>query len=354
MEYNRHALLDILNKYLDAKWIEDAKDDWRRLENSSEDYVAVDYSYYNVIYQNCYFAAVNDICIDFSVVIYNGGVPVGIWPLSLYKKAGVAKLGPWGSDLLAPLLVECHYNVERKRKLIEKCILALEEIGNLYKINHIVSKQQLMQDGLNIWCQKLLEHGWITNKISNECFLDLGGTEDEILSRIRRTNKYSISKANELWKKGIICNANSEVEINNAFEAFRKLHIEVAGRETRSVNTWNLQRDAVVNGNDFVIMLYDFSDKLIGASLYTTTGSEGSYAVAAYDRSLFDKPVGHISQWLAILHMRELGIKWYHVGTRFYENDWNHPTDKEVAIGHFKEGWATHIFPRIFLEKLYK
>ena len=125
----------------------------------------------------------------------------------------------------------------------------------------------------------------------------------------------------------------------------------MAGRETRSIETWNLQKEAVIHKDDFVILLFDSYEKLIGASLYTTTGTEGSYAVAAYDRSLFDQPVGHISQWLAILHMKELGIKWYHVGTRFYEKDWNAPSEKEVAIGHFKEGWATNLFPKLFLEK---
>lgn len=351
LQYSQQDLLDILKKYIDVQCMEDAKNDWLKMEATHSDYVSVDYSYYNVIYQNCYFQAINDVFVDFSVVIYNGGVPVGIWPLSISRKGNEIQLGSWGADLLAPLLVDCKYNIEKQRKLIEKCILAIQDIADTYGVKHITCKQQLMQDGINIWTQKLFEHGWSCNRISNECYLNLAGTEEQILARIRRTNRYSIQKADGLWRHKLICKVNStREEIEQTFEAFRDLHIEVAGRETRSIETWNLQRDAVTNNDDFVILLFDSMDKLIGASLYTTTGTEGSYAVAAYDRSLFDQPVGHISQWLAILHMKELGIKWYHVGTRFYEKDWNEPTEKEVAIGHFKEGWATNIFPRMFLE----
>lgn len=55
-------------------------------------------------------------------------------------------------------------------------------------------------------------------------------------------------------------------------------------------------------------------------------------------------PVSHLSQWIAICYMKEKNIKNYYIGRRPYKCDWNNPTEKEIAIGHFKEGFATRIY----------
>ena len=93
-----------------------------------------------------------------------------------------------------------------------------------------------------------------------------------------------------------------------------------------------------------IVNLYDEKDHLIGASLFEINATAGSYGVGAYVRSLFDKPVAHISQWIAIKYMKSIGIRWYYVGRRSYPKDRPVPTEKEVSIGHFKEGFATNFY----------
>lgn len=86
---------------------------------------------------------------------------------------------------------------------------------------------------------------------------------------------------------------------------------------------------------------------MVGAGLFELTHYAGVYSVAAYNRDLFDLPLGHVVQVAAIEYMQKLGLSWYSIGRRWYPVDIPMPTDKEINIGVFTEGFATHIFPMI-------
>lgn len=346
----KKRIQDVLSKYLQFKYMQEDTKNWIKIENSTKMYVPVNYAYFFVQYQNAYFSGVYDDFIDISIVIYNGGIPAGIWPLSLHCKGGRHELGSWGGELLPPLLLEKNYNTESIRKMLGKCGSAVKELCFLYGISSYTFRETVLNEGSSKWFQKMMEEGAHCEKVNSECFVDIGLTEDEILSRIRRTNKYSILQGLDYWKTKLVSCANPEAEIAECFDCFRKLHIQAAGRETRSKSTWKIQEEAVKNTNDFLVMLYDVGNRLVGASLYSTTATACTYSVAAYRRELFDKPLGHVSQWIAIKHMRELGIRWYYLGARNYQKDWNHPTEKELSIGHFKEGFATNLYHTLHID----
>ncbi len=259
-------------------------------------------------------------------------------------------MGLGGGGVLPPLLLENGNTVETRRKLLRKCIHALEEICNRLGIDRYTVKDRMLYPGMSVWMQLCLENGSALRGIDSECYVDLSLDEQEILGKIRRTNKYSIQKSHQLWKSEIVTRESGRERVEECFEKFRRLHAEVSGRVTRSRETWDIQCEAMFHTNDFLVLLYDTRETMIGASLYSTSGSTGSYSVAAYKRELFDKPVGHVGQWLAIQQMKKLGLKWYYIGRRGYPGDWKQPTEKEISIGHFKEGFATHMYPSVFLE----
>ena len=215
--------------------------------------------------------------------------------------------------------------------------------------------KSILSDGgrISLWMQMFLEKGAVCRGINFECFVDLSLSEQDILSGIRRTNKYEIKKAYRLWNHAIITKCDGRKKVEECFEQFRELHREVSGKITRSERTWNIQKEAVLNTKDFLVMLYNSEYRLIGGALFSTTGSACSYSVGAYRRELYDQPVSHISQWLAIKHMKASGMRRYYIGTRAYAGDWNHPDEKEIAIGFFKEGFATSIYPGVILEYRY-
>lgn len=346
----RELAVEILRRHLELKTMEEDKETWWSIENNADICAQMGYGYYMVVYQNTYFEAVHEMLEDISVVIYSGGTATAIWPLSIYKNSSGYQIGSWGGDLLPPLMCERGNTTESKRKLLRKCIEALQELCERFDIDRYKTVDICFEGGTSLWTQMLFERGAQCCGIDHECYVDLSMEESYILSRMRRTNKYSIQKSEQLWKSEIITNQKERSYVQECFEKFRELHIQVSGRETRSKRTWDIQCEAVLHTNDFVILLHDKEDRLIGASLYSTTGSMGSYSVAAYRRELFDQPIGHMSQWMAIKHMKELGIEWYYVGRRAYPNDWDHPTEKEVSIGHFKEGFATNIYLKMHME----
>jgi len=78
--------------------------------------------------------------------------------------------------------------------------------------------------------------------------------------------------------------------------------------------------------------------------LFICSRDEGVYAVAAYDRALFDKPLGHVVQFRAIQEMKRRECRWYFIGRRFYPGEQPVPSNKELSISYFKEGFSTDNF----------
>ena len=333
---------------LQIKWMEDNCDIWNGIVNKVL-YAPVYYDSYFVKYQNQYFSEVYDEYIDISFIAYNGGISAFIMPLCIYKKNGEYFLGAEGGAIYSPLLSENIQNEEGKRKILKKCLNVLKAIAHKFFVSELQFRENIMSNGLESWERVLLENSGRIIGNGVEAYVNLSMQPEAILKKIRRTNKYSIIKGKELWDYKLITKDNTKEEIYDAMDKFRQLHIEVAGRETRSIKTWELQREGIINSDDFLVMLYDKELGLIGASLYQTTNTAGMYSVAAYNRELFDKPIAHVSQWIAICHMREIGIKWYYIGKRFYEEDFENPSDKEIKIGHFKEGFATDFFMSLFI-----
>lgn len=346
----RKKICEILKQHLPVLFLSESKEEWIALENVADQYVPVHYGYQNIIYQSKYFEAVYDDYTDISVIIFGGGTPVCIWPLAYWKRDIEYVIGSNGLEILPPLLLDDQFSTEARRKLFRNCLMALSEIMNCLGVSKCCFREVFMSSGYSIFSQCLLENGACVKTITEECFVDLSMPLEHILAAMRRTNRYSIKKAQALWKSQIITKNDGELVINEVFDDFRKLHMEVAGRETRSLDTWILQREALKKSDDFVIMLYDDSHKLVGASLYSTTGTAVTYSVAAYKRELFKQPVGHVSQWLAIKKAKALSKKWYYIGQRPYSGDASKPTEKEIAIGHFKEGFATNFYPTVYTD----
>lgn len=189
-----------------------------------------------------------------------------------------------------------------------------------------------------------MEHGACASVI-HDLYVDLSLSENEIFSKMKKSVRNSIYQGERLWETEV-----HSVVSNSLFDEFRLLHLEVAGRVTRSLESWNLQKKAIDQGKGFLVTQRNESGLLIGAALFSVSRGEGSYDVAAFRRNLFDKPVSHVVQWKAIRYMKKLGLRWYFIGSRFYPGDLHVPTEKELHIAEFKEKFATDMFPRLITD----
>ena len=319
------------------------------IDNNS--YVPLQYKPEFLHYQAEYFKDVYPDFQDISMVLYRGGRPVGIWPICVYTKDNHLHFGTAGTALMGPLLPMLP-KAEAQRAVIENCLKTIFSVLDENGGGDLICNETIMDQGGSQWIRKLMEHGAKEEEPKWQAFVDLRLSQEDIQSRIRRTNKYSIAKGQDTYDIEIYDETSENLK--EVFSEFHSMHRDVAGRETRSQSTWDVQETIVRSGSDkvgrsFLVFIRDKETKaLAGSALFDSTPQTGLYCVAAYDRSRFSKPVGHIVQAVAMDKMRSMGIRWYEIGERAYPGDTG-VNEKLVDIGHYKEGFATHFFPRVFV-----
>ena len=77
------------------------------------------------------------------------------------------------------------------------------------------------------------------------------------------------------------------------WSSFIDLHRVAAGRVTRSKASWMIQRNQVNEGLAELLVAHDAQNRLVSAAFFRDIDDTTYYSVAASDRSMFDKPLGH-------------------------------------------------------------
>lgn len=304
------------------------------------DYCPVDYSSAMIDYQRAYWSGIGTSCIDASIVLEHDNRPCGVWPLCfVFNSNGKINIGSNGGPVLPPLFVS---GVARKsvKSLTAKCIKSLETICQSISQPKLDSIEGFTDNtGLSEWHDQLMARSASVG-LRHDLFINLSSSIADIKAVFRKSYKALITSGSKLWKVQVISTTNAL-----DWDDFRRLHIAVAGRVTRSEESWQLQHEAVAAGDAFFVHLRDNTGRMVGAGFFNVTCDEGLYAVGAYDRSLFDKPLGHVVQFHAIEEMKRRGLRWYKIGARTYSSDQPPPTPKEIDISNFKQGFASHLMP---------
>ncbi len=279
---------------------------------------------------------------DSSVMILHDDKPVAVWPLLYREEAGITTITGFGTGVLPPLFME-GLALASKKNIVKECIKILEAFSSQVSVKMQSEDVFLNTNTISDWHYTLVRRGYIAS-IRYDLFVDLSLDLDKIKSRFRKSYKSLISSGMKTWKVGKLDNDDSLV-----WEEFRQLHSKAAGRETRNVESWDVHFTAIKNQSAFLIYLRNNLGEMVGGGLFIHSKQECFYGVGAYDRSLFDKPLGHVVQYVAIEEMKERGLIWYKVGTRSLPTDLPEPSEKEISITEFKEGFATDIIPKYLL-----
>ncbi len=285
---------------------------------------------------------------DVSMILIHDDEPIGIWPLSLSQDQNVNNISSYGCPILPPLYVK-----GTSEKIVKRSTRSCVAVLKAYQSeNPAVEKMNIESGyfflGLNEWHRCLMENNAIVN-LKHELYIDLSLDLQSIKSGFRKSYKSLLNSGEKEWETGLINDKNIEVS-KTVWNDYRKLHVSISGRETRSRKTWDMQYQLIADSHAFLVYLRNQNQELVGGGLFTTTKDEGIYSVGVYDRSLFDKPLGHVVQWNAIHEMKRRGVKWYHIGRRYYPSDDPQPTEKEMSISFFKEGFSTHLFSQFHIE----
>jgi hypothetical protein len=130
-------------------------------------------------------------------------------------------------------------------------------------------------------------------------------------------------------------------------DAFRELHLRVAGRETRSRRSWDLHHEVVRAGEGFMVD-GSYGGELVTAALFLHTPRHCYYGVSASDREYFDKPISHAVIWTAMLHARSLGCERFETGEQLFPRQGaGQRGSKELHISDFKHGFGGRTVVRL-------
>lgn len=337
---NGHVLGDIVRSGdLVTRTMAAAPGDWDKVLDKAN-YVPVSYTRSMVCYQAEYAKPTVEDFYDMSSVLYSDDTPVGVWPLNLRCGNGV-----WGcftneGPVRPPLFIDGLAEKTRKA-LINGCLTVLESLCRHVNQSSWNGVESFRRQGMSNWHRKIMEKG-ASVKLTHEIFVDLSLSLNEIKAAIRKSYKPLISKGQKLWKVEVYDAIRDDV-----FTQFRIFHRQVAGRVTRSMETWALQEQAINNKEGFLVVLRDSSGGMVGGGLFHMSRSEGLYFVGVYERTLFDLPLGHVVQMKAIEYMKQRGLQWYKVGERFYPGTFEGITEKQLNIARFQEGFATHMYVQL-------
>lgn len=163
------------------------------------------------------------------------------------------------------------------------------------------------------------------------------GSLTDLWKTIRKSYKPLINRGLQTLEYGIVTGKSALVY----FDDFRKLHLFVSGRVTRSSSTWELQREEVRQGSSFLSYV-NYNGVLAGAALISHNELDALYAVGVYRRDLNHLNLGHLAQWVGIKNLNELGVQSYRLGTLNTLGAIS-PTEKEISIARFKRGFSDRI-----------
>jgi hypothetical protein len=179
-----------------------------------------------------------------------------------------------------------------------------------------------LDDGISGVSKTLLKSGLEPRPFYTQ-ILDLTQTKEELWRDVRKGHKAIIRKkpAISLIHKGSF--------LAYSMANFRKLHIEVSGRETRSPKTWGIQASMILHGEAFAMMRYD--NGLTAAAFFNYNEHICYYSVGCS----VEGTSSHALVWEAILYAKELGCKKFDLGQQVFAGD-----EKLVNISKFKRGFG--------------
>ena len=333
------------NSGLNAEFRENSGISWTEIVKEQQNVPAFYMEHY-VDYQTVSFNNLSDSSKDISLILFHDNKPCGVWPLVLdmSDKEPLKSINiQYGGIVVPPLFVD-NFPKKSQRKVIKSCIEFLNKLLAMSNGECWRTSEVSLDGDVSQWYQIALENGGILDKVSYEMHLDISMPIDEIRKHIRKSYRPLISSGQKNWTTLVMDRCDEE-----NWNKFRALHKKVAGRITRSINTWNIQHQAIKNGHAFLVYILNAEGVMIAGGYFDMSSYQCQYSVASYDKDFSDQPLGHLVQYEAILTMKKKGIEIYYIGDRFYKENLPFVTNKQVDISHFKQGFSSNIFPRIGL-----
>ena len=296
------------NIFLNSDLFIKSKETYRYSKNSLKYYL----EYYNHEYEN------------YSIIVFNSkSEPI----LLMYAYSKLPIYSHFGEAIE---IIEKKTNCEELNNAYKKLFIFLYQFFREKKINQFLylNNDFILSDQFS----KTTESEIIFNS-----YINLELSEENIKSNIRKSYKSLVNWGINNLKMVLIDSKNLDYA---KFLEFREFHIKIAGRKTRSDESWEIQYDAIKENISFLTLGY-LNDELVSGSLILFGETEAYYGVGVYNRELMSQniAIGHYNILFSIYESKKRGLKTFNLGCiSEISND-----DKSKNIFKFKTGFANNI-----------
>lgn len=282
---------------------------------------------------------------NFSFLVYKQDQIEAIVPLALefYPDKNVKEFSFGGWATPAPALKN-FISSEERNIIYESIFNKIDELARQEKASLSRFVYSPLSD--NFLNKKIppdifFDFGYIDIPVSSQ-IIDLSKTQDELWKNLRRNHRRNILKSSRLK----IDFFTSQNITDGVFQNYQEMHCKAAGRKTRPDITFQLMRDWLQKDLAFLAVA-EQDGKKIGFEYYSIYKNNAYAFSAANDPNCEKMPIRHFLEWESILWMKKQRFSFYEIG---YQPYWS-PSQKQLNITHFKEGFGGLIKPLFMREK---
>lgn len=277
----------------------------------------------------------SDLIHDDSFVVMHSNIAVALVPLYRMKGKSGAIEYKYGGEYLRSAII----SYEKSSKIYKETVAFIfDHIESLAKTYNI-SMHKAMIEGVELlegrkYYNYLTEFGYLDK--STICqLIELTKDEDELWSKVRKSYRPLINRAKKNYSYEVISSLNFEEE---KCEEYRKLHNKAAGRQTRSLKSFQLMYELIKKNKGFLIIIRNQDGVCVATHYFSFNGLYALYFSSAIDdEQPSNSGIGQLGVWIGIVTARKLGCHILDMGQlRITDN----PTKKEQNIARFKKGFG--------------
>ena len=225
------------------------------------------------------------------------------------------------------------YYEQEDKKIIKAIFENLLSIASKNSVPTILIRDNKMQRELSMWGAEAYKNGAMPKSLL-KAEIDLSMSDEEIHRGVRDSYRSLINQAKRELDIRVIDADSINKEI---FEQFQKFHVEVSGRETRNQESWDVLYQMIVEGCAELLVAYLEPYGLVSCSMFTDYADTTTYAVAVYNRELFDKPLAHGLVYESIFRAKKRNKNIFYLGLLPHASE---VSAKEFSISQFKKGFC--------------
>ncbi|MBP6104561.1 MAG: GNAT family N-acetyltransferase, partial [Gammaproteobacteria bacterium] len=233
---------------------------------------------------------------------------------------------------------------KKNKALCTDLLNYIESLAKQYKCEAIIIKDSLESGTLTTLGEKLFNDKY-KSKLTFEMDIFYKDFSAEYFHKSLRKSYKSLVN----WGRNNleVLYVNRDNHCLKTFRAFQYFHFKIAGRKTRSDESWKAQYDILEQGMGELALAY-YQGNLVAGSLFADYGDTSIYFTGVYERDLFDFGVSHFLLYDGILRSYERGnTSKFSLG--YFDTDIQDP--KWYNIQFFKKGFCEKLIPTVLWSK---